>query len=162
MPTSGKEWRKKREEGVEVELPSGMTPRLRGIGFALLLRSGVVPDYLTDMVVRASMGEAQEMPPAPDPEAARQKLEFIDEIARRMFVSPRIVDKPVEKLADDEITIADVEDADKMFLVQMVGTPTAWLTRFHAGQAAHLADVLFEQGLPNPAPSSVEPEARTD
>lgn len=160
--TTGKEWRQKRKEGVAVELPSGMTPLLRGIGFGLLLRSGVVPDYLTDTIVRASMGETMEQPPPPDATAAQERLEFIDEIARQMFVSPRIVPAPTDDadLADDEITIDDVMDVDKLFLVQMVGSPTAWLAKFHGGQSASLAHLLFEQGLPDAA--EPVPETGTD
>lgn len=161
MPTSGKEWRKRREEGIEVVLPSGMRVRLRPMGAAMLLRSGIVPDYLTDALVKRTVGMEADEPEPPDQEAVRAKLVYLDEIARRMFVSPRIVDKPIDQLADDEITIDDVDDVDKLVLPGLVGAPPAFMSDFLHGQTAHLADVLLEQGFSNGSQPVPETEAGT-
>ena len=147
-----------------VEMPSGMKPILRGIGFGILLRTGLVPDYLTDSIVKASVGLGGELPAPATPDEMRQRRTFLEDIAKQMFVSPKIVDLPAEgkELGDDEITIDDVPDVDLVYLVPMVGTPTAWLDRFSYGQAANLASLLFKQGLPD-ATESVRPSgAATD
>lgn len=160
--TSGKEWRERRAEGVEVELPSGFKPRLRALGFRTALMSGMVPDFMTSTVVKAAVGEQGQLPLPDSEDQMEQKLKFLDDVARAMFVSPRIVEKPADALTDDEITIDDVDDTDKLYLLSLMGTPTALMQQFRREQIQAMADLFARAGQPSVAESVSEAEAGTD
>lgn len=159
MPvTSGKAWRKLREDGIEVTLTSGLTVRVRGLGFTAVLKSGYVPDYLTAMVVEAVEGKKFAFPETETQEQVLERTEFIGRLCQMMLVSPRIVDDPQ---ADDEIALDDLDEADRYCLLSLWGTPTTWLKNFRFGQASDVARLLAQQAVSaNTEPVSA-PEAGT-
>lgn len=159
MPvTSGKEWRRLRQEGIEVILTSGLTVKVRGVGFVAVLKSGYVPDYLTAMVVEAVEGKKFNFPDAETPEQVLQRADFIGELCKLMLVSPRIVDDPQ---AEDEISLDDLDEADRYCLLSMWGTPTAWLRNFRFGQASDVARLLTQQTRASTPQSISETETGT-
>ena len=156
--TSGKEWRKLRAEGVEVQLTSGMVVRVKSIGYAAVLKSGYVPDYLTATVIDAVEGKKFTFPEAETPEQVLQRADFIAALCKLMLVSPRIVDDPQ---ADDEIGMDDLEESDRFCLLAMWGSPTAWLRNFRFGQATDVARLLAQQSSPAVAEPVPSPETGT-
>lgn len=128
--TSGKEWRKLREEGLVIELPSGNVVRLRPVQLDMLLLLGRIPDALTQVVEDMIFGRPNSLlnEDSQTIEDLRLLVEFYDAICKSSFVSPRIVDKPQ---ADDEINIEDVSLEDRRFVAELVNKPASELARFH-------------------------------
>lgn len=154
--TSGKDWRAPEE----VELPSGKTPLLcKPDLISLLLAGDDVPDFLTDVMVRRLNGEEirQEDLKFKSLEGLQGSTKLFDLLARACFVSPRIVDKPFDELADDEILIGHVAFEDKVFVFEwatggLVGGQGNAAHKFLTEQAADLdalsagGDVRAESG----------------
>lgn len=124
------EWRKPREVGFKIQLPSGKVARIRPITSALLYKLGRVPDALTSFVMEG-FDDAVEDPVAETSRIAQDNPEawntYVDGIVETAFVYPRIVENPS---ADDEISIEDVEDGDKEYVVSVVFTPASQLAIF--------------------------------
>lgn len=124
MVTSGKEWRKPREQGVEITLPSGNVARIRPLSPYAFLRYGNIPDTLSavvsDMVNGRGVNTETE-------ETMHKFLEILDLICIHTMVSPRIVANPQ---ADDEIAIEDLDEADKMHIYRQFGRTASQLESF--------------------------------
>ena len=132
--TSGKQWRKTREQGIPMVMPSGNVAAIRPLGVSVLLKTGKIPDFLIGVISDAVMGVAVEKRrkfDINDTEKLSALFEFQDAIAEDMFASPRIVSQPQ---ADDEISIDDVALEDKAWLLQFIGAPIAALERFRLQQ----------------------------
>lgn len=125
MTTSGKDWRKAREEGVEITFPSGHTARLRPLTLTFLFRLGTLPQFVTGMVMDMLENKAAPISTAED---VQKFYAICEAAARAMFISPRIVDEPT---GDDEIGPHDLSDADLEYLwAYLVGQPLAEMKSF--------------------------------
>lgn len=151
--TTGKQWRRVREEGLEVVLPSGNIARVRNVSFDLFLRIGRIPDSLTPIVVAALNGRGLDLPPVETMEDAMKNIDFLDGVARSAFVSPRIVDTPQ---TDDEIALEDVELEDKLALVGLLGLAARELAPFCQKQNQLMADLDRQSNEPQPPLGSDE------
>jgi hypothetical protein len=137
--TSGKQWRKLREEGVMVPLPSGNVVRLRPVGLPELIRGEHVPDLLTPLVAETIWrGEPSPAQISESLEMARGSIELLDLICKAAFLEPKLVDNPQ---ADDEISVDDIDLADKSFVLQFVTAPMVALRSFRDEQTSAVESV---------------------
>lgn len=146
--TSGTQWRKLREEGVIVTLPSGNVARLRPLGIPALIRSGKIPDLLSGLaaeVVWNDQPSSKQIQQSVD--LAKGSIELLDIVTQEAFLEPRIVAEPSK---DDEISVDDVSLADKYFVMTFVSAPTQALAKFRAEQTAGVDAVPDGQGVEQP------------
>jgi hypothetical protein len=140
-PTKGSDWRKPREEGFVLALPSGNAARIRPVALDVLLRNGEIPDLLTPFVAQMvySGVDTDELDKLLSPEKLTEQsgemLELIDAVVTAAFVEPRIVADPQ---ADDEISIADVELADRGTVFSLAVLPANDLRRFLERQTSDM------------------------
>lgn len=143
-PTRGTDWRRPREEGFTLELPSGNVARIRPVALDVLLRNGDVPDLLTPWVAKTiyegvDTDELDKLLSVDTlVEQSEGMLALIDAICAAAFVEPRIVEDPQ---ADDEIAIADVELQDRGAVFSLAVLPAQALRSFLERQAAGVAPV---------------------
>ena len=153
-PTRGIDWRKPREEGFLLALPSGNTVRIRSVALDVLLRQGKVPDLLTPFIAKTiydgvDTKQLDEMLSIENlAEQSDEMLALIDAICVAAFLEPRIVDDPQ---AEDEISIEDVELADRGTVFSLAMLPANDLRRFLERQAPSLEPVPDGDG-DGPAP----------
>lgn len=130
-PTSGREWRKAREEGYVITLPSsGYAVRLRPVPLHSLIAQGKIPDTLSPLAAEALWGEDSDGKQDVK-ELLSSTVELYDWVCRAAFVEPKIVDNPQ---ADDEISIEDVDFNDKSAVFQAALLPGAALRNFRDEQ----------------------------
>jgi hypothetical protein len=129
-----------------------------------ILESGAVPDLLTS----GALGRLQALPDNASDEDALQALgadgfeklkPLMDALTRACLVRPRVVDKPLEQLADDEVRIGDIPyGPDKMRLLQ-------WATGGMEGEG-HAAQKFLVEHAPDldalPDGADVRHEAERD
>ena len=151
--TSGTEWRRLREEGEPVELPSKHVACLRPISLLLLLERGKVPDTLSGMVSQLILKGGK---PAATLETYQDFAELISWVCHIAFIEPRIVDDPQE---DNEISIDDVGFEDRVFVFNWAQKEVQYLMPFRPEPSGDVADVAGSQQLPLQAePDSGDPE----
>lgn len=131
------EFKARFEKGVEVILPaSGLTVRLRGIGFDYLIKHGKVPDTLTEVVA----GQLSALLTSPDVPAQETTLEskvlsyveFINSVAMEAIVEPPGLDPDW------------LEFDDKQFIIKVLHMPVQELAnnsfRLHSERMESLRD----------------------
>jgi len=154
QPTRGIDWRKPREEGYLLALPSGNTARIRPVALDVLLRHGEIPDILTPLIAKmiyegVDTDELDRLLSVETlAEQSDEMLALIDAICTASFVQPRIVDEPQ---AEDEIAIADVDLADRGTVFSLAVLPARHLRSFCERQAAGVEAVPDGDG-DGPAP----------
>lgn len=121
--TPAKEMRWLREEGAFVRLPvSGWVVKMRTVTPDRLLRLGNMPDTLTSFVVNMVYGKLSKdavfefLAPKEKAEEAAAMLESLRVVCEAALVYPRLVLEPV---ADDEISIDDLEVADRGWIFRL-------------------------------------------
>lgn len=134
-PTSGRAWRKAREEGYIITLPSGNVAKLRPVALDVLITSGKLPDLLTPIAARTLWTEDSPQKIAEQAELAQGYAELVNVIVPAAFLSPRIVDSPQ---ADDEISLDDLDFTDKVAVFNLCTAPAAALETFRNQQAANV------------------------
>jgi hypothetical protein len=117
--TSGADWRKTREQGLEVEFPSGNVARLRNVPIAKLLMGGLISDTLTPIVHDMLSGSAGEkrLAKTPTPDVLAASIALKEAMCKEAFAYPRIVDTPT---GNDEISIEDVAEEDQEFVMTLL------------------------------------------
>lgn len=130
--TSAKEWRALRQEGVLIELPSGMTARLRPVSLIDLWAAGQIPDGLTTLVSELlTKGQVTEMV-----EAGQKSLDALVKlytiVAKSAFLTPAVVDKARDNA--EEIEIGDLTTEDREFVLRFANSPSAELRSFRNGK----------------------------
>lgn len=133
-PTSGKAWRKAREEGEVGILPSGMVARGRTVLPRHILELGEeVPDILVALALKLFYGKATYpevvafRAPREDAAEAIKVGKALKIVTRAFLLEPRIVDEPI---ADDEISIDDVTAADQAYIWDMAFMGADQLRKF--------------------------------
>jgi len=144
--TVGKTWRKPREEGHLIQLPSGNCARLRAVGLDLMVKLGRIPDAMASVALDALEGRGDGTQQLKDLAEGAQMIEFVESVCELAFVSPKIVKDPQ---ADDEIHINDVDMGDKWFVLGFLNRPARELERFRQKQHRDVAPV-------GPEPEHVE------
>ena len=123
-PTSGREWRKRREEGWLETLPSGNVVRLKSISLLDFIERGDIPDPLSAAVAEMLSGKSKDIA---DFDNFKQFAGLAAFVCLKAFVSPRIIDDPQ---ADDEITILDIDFADQRHVFNVVQKEIVMLAPF--------------------------------
>lgn len=120
--TSGAQWRKLREKGTPVQLPSGNVAVLRPVSFEELIRAGKIPNPLMDTLRRMMGLDAFDQADKPRDvlQDTNEMIDLMEIICVSAFLNPRIVDDPVE---DDEISFFDVSATDREFVLEWVQGP---------------------------------------
>ena len=144
-PTSGKVWRRPREEGYVITLPSGNSARLRPVALDTLLASGEIPDLLMPLVTAMLFEDKPE-----DEEQVEVKPDLVGDtvglialVVRASFLEPRVVDEPQ---ADDEIALADISAEDKGAVFSLANQPARVLAGLSERQAQGLDTVSDGEG----------------
>lgn len=136
MTTSGRAWREQRNQGVEVTLPSGNVVRLRPVSIQAFLKLPNIPDTLTpvihDMIAPKEATKVQTV------EDVINFHRVLDALCAYAFVSPRIVEAPE---SDDEISMGDVDTADKLAVLGLLDKTARQLESFRPQQADALESV---------------------
>ena len=139
-PTSGKTWRRAREVGFMIQLPSGNLARVRPVSPEQMLEMGEIPDILTPLIekmlfdgadaddVTAAIEEAIDPGATFEPNNMLRLIKFVNAFCVHALVDPRIVEAPK---ADDEIAITDLELPDRFAVYQYCTQPVEVLHRFH-------------------------------
>lgn len=134
--TAGSMWRSAREQGYLKQLPSGNYARLRPVALDKLLLGGEIPDILTPLVVKMLMDGADrvgldEFLSEKGTENAlsqfAEMISLVNLICIAAFVEPKIVTSPQ---AEDEISIDDLDMADRGLVFNLALQPVEVLRRF--------------------------------
>lgn len=137
-PTSGQQWRKAREVGETIRLPSGNIATLRPVPLDQLMLSGKIPDLLTPIAARSLWAETDTSNIADQVETAKGFAELINLIVPLAVLRPRIVDNPQ---SDDEISLEDIDFSDKIAIFQLATGGSQTLSLFRKGQEADVEPV---------------------
>jgi len=123
-PTSGRQWRKNREEGWLEVLPSGNVVRLKSISLLDFMERGEISDPLSASVADMLGGKSKDVA---DFENFKQFAGLAAFVCKKAFMSPKIVDDPQ---ADDEISILDVDFGDQRYVFNEVQKEIVMLAPF--------------------------------
>ena len=137
-PTPGATWRKPREVGETVRLPSGNIATLRPVALDQLMLSGKIPDLLTPIAAKSLWTETDTGMIADQVETAKGFAELVNLIVPAAVIEPRIVAEPA---ADDEITLADIEFSDKIAIFQLATGGATVLKSFREQQEKRVEPV---------------------
>lgn len=137
-PTSGQQWRKAREVGETIRLPSGNIATLRPVPLDQLMLSGKIPDLLTPIAARSLWAETDTSNIADQVETAKGFAELINLIVPLAVLRPRIVDNPQ---SDDEISLEDIDFSDKIAIFQLATGGSQTLSLFREQQEKRLEPV---------------------
>jgi len=153
--TKGSEWRRNREEGEIIQLPySGKLVRLRTVRPDHLLKLGRIPDPLTRLVVDMIYGKSETkdidafLEEQTSIEDAKEMLESLRVVCTAGLVEPKIVDNPV---GEDEISMDDIELADRGYIFRLVFVPAEALSTFRYKPPTDVE--VMANGAADPQPS---------
>lgn len=151
-PTTGKSWRKSREEGELVPLSSGNTALLRPVSLDGLVRAGKIPNTLIQLVaeIMFSGGEIKFNDKEQAVELTTAWAELIELIVPLSMISPRVVDNPT---ADDEISLEDIDEPDKRTIVDLAMLGAGSMRNFRQFKERDVAGLSNGQ---NVQPAAVE------
>lgn len=142
--TSGKQWRKAREEGFIIKLPSGNTVKIRPVPMDQLLKRGKIPDMLSPLAAKTLWSEIASNEIGESEELSGKYIELMDLIVPIATLEPKIVDNPVE---DDEISLDDIDFMDKLAIFNLVIQPSEVLRRFRDNQIELMGSTLDGEDL---------------
>lgn len=140
--TSGRAWRKPREEGFIINLPSGNVAKLRPVALDRLVLTGRIPDLLSPVAAEALWVQTNEAEMKGQGELLKRYTELVNLIVPFALMEPRIVESPT---GDDEITLDDLDFTDKVAIFQVATQPATVLKRFREQQAGSLVAVHDSQ-----------------
>jgi|SRR5882672_2462355 len=129
-----------------LELPSGKVLKVRAaVGFQSLLKAGVIPNSLMG-IVQSAMDNGKEPDLSSftgDTSKINQMLVMIDSIVMFMAVEPEIHEIPPddEERNSDLLYVDEVEDTDKMFIMQWATGGTRDLEQFRL-EAGSVLDIV--------------------
>lgn len=165
--SSASEWKKK-AAGQLVDLPSGLTMRIRKIGMQTLMSTGIMPNSLMGIVQssldkgkgRPGMDEAAVMELIGDEKKVREIGEFMDKMVIAVAMEPKIHPLPVlaggVEAVDGErdenlVYVDEVAEEDKMFLFQVVTGGTTDVESFREELGTTMADIRGREDVELPA-----------
>jgi hypothetical protein len=130
--TSAKQWRKMREEGQIIKLPSGFVARLRPLSLEVLWRSGRLPNQLTTLV--AELIRQGSYTPASETFARDAEL-FVDLqviMLQEIFMEPKVVEVIDDQ--ETEILFEDITGEDREWALTWAQAPQRALASFRKEQ----------------------------
>jgi hypothetical protein len=125
-PTSGKEWRKRMQEGGLVTLPSGFVAHLRPVVLTELVATGDISNPLVPIIANFINGNTAltDVSEVNTIELLQKSRSLAFAIASAVFVNPRVVENPV---ADDEIGLSELTEEDRNFLIDFAVQPFRYI-----------------------------------
>lgn len=129
--TSAGQWRKAREEGTIVTLPSGHVARLRPVALDVLITSGRLPDFLTPVAASTLFAEQEMEKIAEHGKVAEQYAQLINAVVPAAFLEPRVV---AGEPGEGEISLDDVEFVDKVAVFNLATAGARALETFRSRQ----------------------------
>jgi hypothetical protein len=147
--TSGKTWR----TGTPTMLPSGNVAALRRPSVFTLVADDDAPDFLKRIVIENINGRKKTANGKDEFEITAENLpqltRTLEKVCMACFASPRIVEHPE---AEDEISIADVSDGDRIAVFQwLIGGRLEAAQTFPAQQVGDVPALPDGDGV-QPAP----------
>lgn len=173
--TTAKEWRKKRTEGIVVELPSGNAAKIvRKMDIVEMMRNGELPNSLSTIVMGMMSGDTTAIEALTmDQEMVLNMMDWINDQVIAAMVEPRVVRKPItadmspaesQKAFEDagwtydaaerqwdppegSIEIVDVDMQDRMFICGITQGGPADYDSFRTQSEHALAAAQRGQGV---------------
>lgn len=115
---------KKDQEGIILELPSGLKIRIRRPSLPKMLKEGVVPSDLVSAAIRQVQGEK-----SMNLQQIQDSIRVMEVILRQAILEPRVVESNPQ---DNEITIDDLSDDDRGFAFSYVQSGATDLRPFRS------------------------------
>lgn len=140
--TQASEWRRPRQEGYVITLPSGFKARLRPVALDMLILSGKLPDLLTPIAAKSLWTETDTAAIGDQAELAKGFAELINIVVPAAMMYPLVVDDPQ---AENEIGLEDIDFSDKTAIFQLVTQPAEVLRRFCDQQTAGVESLLYSK-----------------
>jgi hypothetical protein len=168
-PTSVKAWNRTGKVEEDVLLPSGNVARLRRVGPAAILRSGIMPDSLMPIInkaIKEGKGEKiEESLDIEDPETLTKITEGMDKALLEIVAEPAVAYhlRPVngsdvwEVIPDSDRDIEsfiytdEVDMQDKMFIFNYAVGGTRDLESFREQHAERVGSLAHDAGDGDPA-----------
>lgn len=156
-PTSAAAW-KAAAVLPPIELPSGNYMRIKKVGLQTLMQVGIMPNSLMSIATKAvdkGTGKQVEEPSnedlavlAADPKKVAELSAFIDKMVVFVAQEPKVSATPDEGVErDPEALYTDeIDDEDKMFILQVV---TGGTTNLETFRTQHDANVAAVRGVEN-------------
>lgn len=148
QPTPAAQWRKPREEGVNITLLSGNTATIRPVALDVLVSSGKLPDLLTPIAAQTLWRERDPQDIADAADTAKQYADLINAVIPAAFLYPKVVEEPE---ADDEIALDDIEFGDKVQVFNLATAGALTLRKFRERQVANVESGTDGEGDGNEA-----------
>ena len=139
-PTTAVEWKKPREEGELVPLPSGNWARLRPVDLLKMVKMGRIPDLLSPIAAKAVWAEQNPEEIGDSLEMAMQYNDLMGVILPAVFIEPKVA-LPDTEPADDEIAIEDIELNDRMVAFNLAISGVSAMRQFRERQEEFMAVV---------------------
>ncbi|HKI69926.1 MAG TPA: hypothetical protein VKA67_10080 [Verrucomicrobiae bacterium] len=138
QPTNAAEWRKPREEGELITLPSGNVARLRPVALDVLLTSGGIPDLLTPIAAKTLWVETEPEQIGNVGELAEGFAKLVNVIIPAAFMEPAVVEEPK---GDGEISLDDIDWSDKVYVFNLVTAGPYAMRKFREQQTRNVEPV---------------------
>lgn len=139
--SSALEWRKAREIGELVPLPSGLSARLRPADLMKMVKLGRIPDLLSPIAAKMVWSEQEPEEIGQTLDMAMEYYDLINIVLPAIFVYPKIVTDDGAELADDEIILADVGPDDRVIAFNLAISGVSAMRNFRERQAEFMATV---------------------
>ena len=136
--TTAAAWRKPREEGELVPLPSGNWARLRPADLLKMVRSGSIPDILSPVAAKAIWSEQDPEKIGESFELAKQYDELLAIVLPAVFVEPKVAMADTEP-AEDEISMEDIELGDRTAAFNLAIMGASAMRNFREQQEKRMA-----------------------
>lgn len=141
------QWKKK-SQGDLIDLPSGLTIRLKRVGLQALMATGQMPNSLLAISQKAVSRGTGNQGPSPeelaklteDPKQLIEMMNFFDRMVCFVAAEPEIHLVPKEGVDRDDnlVYVDEVGEEDKMFIFQVVTGGTTDLEEFRSEHASRL------------------------
>lgn len=135
------DWRKWKEEGYQIEFPSGVVGLVRPLSLDMMLESHYIPNELIPHVEQMIRGTraVQNGADMDMVELAKNNRKFSHAVAYASLISPRVSETPDYEA--NEISPDDISPEDLQFLVRWINYPASKLKKFSEDQIAGLEPV---------------------
>lgn len=164
---SPKELLLERRRGHRVIVPSGLELRIRYLSPGMFVQRGDIPNLLMPLIVEMqNEGGAERIVERITQKAetdiesvlqdTRAWLDLTDYVLRQFIVYPKIIDNPALDNAD-EMSLAELDQDDKGWLMALVGLPARQLEIFCARQTELMERVLRGEDISDATEPSAEP-----
>lgn len=139
QPSTALEWRKAREVGELVPLPSGLSARLRPADLMKMVKLGKIPDLLSPLAAKVVWAEQEPGEIGDTLEMAMGYYDLISIVIPAIFVYPEIVTDEEAGLTDDQILLADVGQDDRVIAFNLAISGVSAMKQFRERQNEFMA-----------------------